>query len=206
MSDLPVVHIVDDDESMRAALVRAMRSAGLDARGYDSSGQLLLDPIEDGPGCIVLDVHLPGPSGLDLQDALQRRGVMLPVIFLTAHPEVGASVRAMKAGAVDFLSKPVKRDVLLDAVSRALAHDAKQRALRTDARRLDMLFSALTKRERAVFDAIVAGKLNKQIAGELGIAERTVKLDRAQLMTKLHASSASDLGRLAQQLQQRTDS
>jgi FixJ family two-component response regulator len=187
---------------MRAALMRAVRSAGFDARGYDSSGALLLDPIPDSPGCIVLDVHLPGPSGLDLQEALQRHGVSLPVVFLTGQPEVSASVRAMKAGAVDFLAKPVKRDVLLDAVNRALARDAEQRAARDELQRLDALFSSLTARERTVFDAIVAGKLNKQIAAELGIAERTVKLDRAQAMHKLGASSASDLGRLAQQLQQ----
>jgi FixJ family two-component response regulator len=201
-----LIQVVDDDSSMRTALLRAVRSAGLEARGYASSGDLLLNPLPDRPGCLILDVHLPGPSGLDLHEALQRRGVALPVVFLTGFADVAASVRAMKAGAVDFLTKPVKRDVLLDAVARALATDAQRRTARIELQRLDAMFASLTGRERAVFDRVVAGSLNKQIAAELGVAERTVKLDRAQVMAKLGALSASDLGRLAQQLHTRSRS
>ena len=146
---------------------------------------------------MLLDVRLPGPSGLDLQAALQRQGVALPVIFLTGHADVPTSVRAMKAGAVDFLEKPVERDTLLDAIARALARDAAQRAARDDAHRQSARFAVLTPREREVFDRIVAGKLNKQIADELGIGLRTVKAYRAQLMEKLGVDSAAELGRLA---------
>src|SRR5437868_440591 len=128
MTDAALIHVVDDDESTRGALVRALRSAGFEVRGYSSSGELLLNPIPDRHGCMVIDVRLPGPSGLDMYEALQRNGVTLPAIFLSGQPDVASSVRAMKAGAVDFLAKPVKRDLLLEAIARALARDAKQRA------------------------------------------------------------------------------
>jgi FixJ family two-component response regulator len=143
---------------------------------------------------------MPGPSGLDLQAALQRQGVTLPVVFLTGYADVGSSVQAMKAGAVDFLSKPVDRETLVPALQRALARDAIQRTTRDEASRLRARFASLTPREREVFDRIVAGKLNKQIADELKIGERTVKAERAQVMAKLGVGSAAELGRLAERL------
>jgi FixJ family two-component response regulator len=201
MSAAPLIHVVEDDESLRVALLRLLGAAGFEARGYASAGDFLLQPPPDRPGCLLLDVRLPGPSGLDLQAALRRQGVALPVIFLTGYADVTASVRAMKAGAVDFLAKPVERAALFDALQRALARDAAQRAAREEAERLRARFAALTPRERAIFEGIVAGKPNKRIGDELAIAERTVKLQRAQLMVKLGAGSAAELGRLAERLQ-----
>jgi len=195
-----LIHVVDDDESLRAALLDLLDAAGFEARGYASTGEFLLDPPPDRPGCVLLDVRLPGPSGLELQAALQRQGVALPVIFLTGHADVATSVRAMKAGAVDFLEKPVGRDTLLDALKRALARDAAQRTAHEEARRQSMRLAVLTPREREVFDRVVAGKLNKQIADELGISLRTVKAYRAQLMVKLGVDSPAALGRLAGEL------
>lgn len=197
MSARPLIHVVDDDESLRVSVGELLEAAGFEMRGYASTGEFLLDPLPDRAGCVLLDVRLPGPSGLDLQAALQRRGIALPVIFLTGHADVATSVRAMKAGAVDFLEKPFTRDLLLDALGRALARDAAQRTARDDERRRSARLAALTSREREVFDRVVAGKLNKQIADELGIGLRTVKAYRAQLMEKLGVSTAAELGRLA---------
>ena len=204
MSTAPLIHVVDDDPSMRAALLRLLDAAGFEARGYASTGDFLVQSPPDRPGCLLLDLRLPGPSGLELQAALQQQGVMLPIVFLTGHATVASSVRAMKAGAVDFLTKPVKRDTLLDAIQRALARDETQRAARGEAGRLHARFASLTPRQREVFDRIVAGRLNKQIADELGIAERTVKREREQVMAKLDAHSAAELGRLAVLLQRST--
>ena len=201
MSEQPLIHVVDDDASMRAALLRLLGAAGFEAHGYASTGEFLLQPLPDRPGCLLLDMRLPGPSGLELQASLQQQNITLPVVFLTGHATVDTSVRAMKAGAVDFLTKPVKRDILLGAVQRALAQDATRRAAREEASRLHERFASLTPRQREVFDLVVAGKLNKQIADELDIAERTVKREREQVMAKLDANSAADLGRLAELLQ-----
>ena len=189
--------MVDDDESLRTALLELLDAAGFEACGYASTGAFLLEPPPDRPGCLLLDVRLPGPSGLELQVALQRQGISLPVIFLTGHADVPTSVRAMKAGAVDFLEKPVERDTLLDALARALARDAAQRAARDEAQSAKRAPRVLTPREREIFDRIVAGKLNKQIADDLGIGLRTVKAYRAQLMVKLGVDSAAELGRVA---------
>lgn len=184
----PLIHVVDDDESLRTALLRLLDAAGFNARGYASVGDFLLQPPPEGPGCVLLDVRMPGPSGLDLQAALLRQGSALPVVFLTGYADVAAGVQAMKAGAVDFLTKPIQREALFEALRRALARDATERAARAQAEQLRAAFAALTPREQAVFDRVVAGQLNKQIADALGIAERTVKMQRAQLMTKLGAS------------------
>ncbi len=202
MSEPPLIHVVDDDDSQRTALLRLLDAAGFEARGYVSTGEFLLDALPDRPGCLLLDVQLPGPSGLELHEALQRKGATLPVVFLTGHADVPTSVRAMKAGAVDFLEKPVDRETLLAALRRALTRDADQRLARGKSHRLLSLFAMLTPREREVFDGIVDGKLNKQIADELGTSERTVKTQRAQLMEKLGVESAAELGRLAEQLRQ----
>ena len=197
VSDKALIHVVDDDESLRAALLDLLDAAGFEACGYASTGEFLLHPVPDRPGCLLLDVRMPGPSGLDLQAALQRYSVTLPVVFLTGFADVPTSVRAMKAGAVDFLEKPVERDTLLDALQRALARDQEQRRAREATGRRSARLAVLTPREREVFDRIVAGKLNKQIADDLGIALRTVKAFRAQLMVKLGVTTAAELGRLA---------
>ena len=198
MNITPLIHVVDDDSSMRTALLLLLREVGFEARGYSSTGEFLLQPLPDRPGCLLLDLRMPGPSGLELQAALVEKKIMLPIVFLTGHGTVDSSVRAMKAGAVDFLTKPVKREVLLDAVGRALARNATQRTAQEETDQLNVRFASLTERQREVFDRIVAGKLNKQIAAELGIAERTVKREREQVMAKLDANSAADLGRLAE--------
>jgi FixJ family two-component response regulator len=201
MSDKPLIHVVDDDASLRSAVVRLLSAAGFEAQAHGSAGDFLLSAPPDRPGCILLDVRMPGPSGLELQAGLVRQGVRLPVVFMSGHADLAAGVKAMKAGAVDFLSKPVERTTLLEALGRALARDAAERAVRVEAAALRARFAALTPRERQVFDGVVAGKLNKQIADELGVAERTVKAERATAMAKLGAGSAAELGRLAERLE-----
>jgi FixJ family two-component response regulator len=205
MTEHAVIHVVDDDDSLRSALQRLLTAAGYAVRAFASAGEFLLDPPTDAAGCLVLDLRMPGPSGLELQEALERHGIRLPVIFLTGHGDLPSGVRAMKAGAVDFLTKPVEREPLLAAVRRALEVDRVQRANRGAEARLQDRFALLTARERDVFDLVVAGKLNKQIAGELGIAERTVKAQRAQVMAKLGAANAAELGRIAAQLRRRSN-
>jgi len=205
MSTTPLIHVVDDDESLRTALLRLLAAAGFEAHGYESTGDFLLHPLPDRPGCVLLDVRMPGPSGLDLQEALEQQGIRLPVVFLTGYADVASSVRAMKAGAVDFLAKPVERDVLLETLKRALDRDASQRRADDEARQLRARFASLTSRERDVFERVVAGKLNKEIADELRIAERTVKAQRAQILAKLGVGSAAELGRLAERLERLPD-
>jgi FixJ family two-component response regulator len=200
MSETPLIHVVDDDESLRTSLLRLLGAAGFEARGYDSTGDFLLQPPPDRLGCVLLDLRMPGPSGLELQAALKRQGVALPVIFLTGHGNVASSVRAMQAGAVDFLTKPVKRETLFEAIQRALERDARERARRGEAEQLRACFASLTSREREVVDSVACGKLNKQIANELGIAERTVKVYRASAMAKLAVGSSAELGRLVERL------
>ena len=200
MTATPLIRVVDDDESLRTALLRLLEVAGYEAQGYASTGEFLLHSPRDRPGCVLLDLRLPGPSGLDLQAALPTNGFTLPVVFMTGHPEVAASVRAMKAGAVDFLEKPVERQTLFDALERALARDASQRQARTEAGHLRARFASLSPREHEVLQRVVAGKLNKQIADELGVSERTVKSQRAMLMDKLGAGSPAELGALVERL------
>ncbi len=200
MNTSPLIHVVDDDEPLRTALLRLLDTAGFEARGYASAGEFRLHPPPDRPSCLLLDVRMPGPSGLDLQGALEENGIPLPIVFLTGHADVPSTVQALKGGAVDFLEKPIQRDALLAALGRALDRDAVQRAVSAEAARLRALFATLSTREREVFDRIVAGKLNKQIADELGISERTIKTQRAQLMVKLGADSAAELGALAEKL------
>jgi FixJ family two-component response regulator len=201
MSELaPVVHVVDDDDSMRTALARLLTAAGYAVRGYSSAGAMLLAPPCDDPGCIVLDIRMPGPSGLELQEALRKREDQLPIVFLTGHGDVPTSVRAMKAGAVDFLTKPVQRDALLSAVASAVQRDAARREIHHSRDALRKRYAALTARERDVFARIVVGRLNKQIAAELGTAERTVKAHRAHVMQKMQAASVAELVHFADEL------
>jgi FixJ family two-component response regulator len=178
-----------------------LQAAGYEVRGYASAGEFLLAGPGDTPGCVVLDVRMPGPSGLDLQAALAGQADALPLIFLTGHGDIPMSVQAMKAGAVDFLTKPVQRDALLTAVRNALARDAESRVARGRASALHSRYESLTARERVVFSLVVAGKLNKHVASELGISERTVKAHRAQVMEKMGVTSLAELVRLAEQLQ-----
>jgi FixJ family two-component response regulator len=201
VSEQPIVHVVDDDDSLRKAVTRLLRAAGYDVRCYSSAGDFALADHDNRRGCILLDVRMPGPSGLDLQEALAREDEPLPIIFLTAHGDVPTSVRAMKAGAVDFLTKPINRDVLLSAVRNALARDLRLHTSHEQLRDLRARFAKLTPREREVFDLVVAGRLNKQIASELGMAERTVKAHRAQVMMKMGAISLAELVRLADKMQ-----
>jgi len=199
-SEKPVVHVVDDDDAFRGAVTRLLEAAGYAVRGYGSAGDFLIARLDDAPGCLLLDVNLPGPSGLELQAALVERSVALPIVFLTGHGDVPGSVRAMKAGAVDFLEKPVAREPLLAAVREALARGAGARASGERLRGLRARYETLTRREREVFAGVVAGKLNKQIAGAIGAAERTVKAHRAQVLAKMGAGSVAELSRIATEL------
>jgi FixJ family two-component response regulator len=195
-----VVHVVDDDAPMRTGLCRLLEAAGYEARAYASAGDFLVADPGDGIGCVLLDVRMPGPSGLDLQQALARRHEPLPVVFLTGHGDIPTTVRALKAGASDFLTKPVKRETLLAAVESALAQDAARRMERDELRVLRARYETLTPREREVLAQVVAGKLNKQIAGDIGAAERTVKAHRAQVMEKMQVGSLAELVRVASRL------
>jgi FixJ family two-component response regulator len=197
---LPIIHVVDDDLSFRTAVTRLLRAAKYEVRGYASASEFLeSDPCAE-PGCILLDLRMPGVSGLDLQQSLARMEERLPIIFLTGHGDIPASVRAMKAGAVDFLTKPVRREALLSAVQNALGVDAKGRSARALLRELQNRYESLTPREREVLVYVVSGKLNKQIAFDLGTAERTIKAHRASIMDKLCVQSLADLVRVAQEL------
>ncbi len=199
----PMVHVIDDDESLRTALLRLLNGSGFEATGYGSTGDFLLRHPPDRHGCVLLDVRLPGgPSGLELNAVLKEQGIHLPVVFMTGHADVASSVAAMKGGAVDYLEKPITPQALLDAIGRALTRDAAARGERLERAALMTAFAALSQRERQVFDLIVEGKLNKQIAAEIGVAERTVKAQRASLMAKLGVSSVAELGRLAERLRQ----
>jgi FixJ family two-component response regulator len=197
----PVVHIVDDDDSVREALSRVLRYAGFDARAYASAVEFLVAERDDAPSCIVLDVGLPGMSGVELQAAIGRRESTPPIIFLTGRGDVATSVRAMKAGAVDFLTKPVDRKALLTAVNVALACDAERRHRRDEIRDVRERFDRLTSREREVFAEVVRGKLNKQIAEAFGTSIRTVKAHRAQVMAKMEAGSLAELVSVAGRLE-----
>jgi FixJ family two-component response regulator len=200
MADPQIVYIVDDDASIRSALKRFFDSAELECRTFESAPTFLAECPKDAAGCLVLDLQLPGPSGLDLQTELHKIGCSLPVIFLTAHADVKTSVRAMKAGAIEFLTKPARIEDLLDAVRRALTINA---ATRQRAAELDVLlhrYEHLTPRERQVMSLVVRGLLNKQIGGELSIAEKTVKVHRAHVMKSMKAGSLAELVLMAEHL------
>ena len=196
-----LVHVVDDDESFRTAIERRLKLAGYEVATYASALELLESaPDDEQVGCILLDVRIPGLSGPDLQARLIASGSMLPIIFLTGHADTPTTVRAIKAGAEDFLTKPISSEQLLDAIERALAS---QQTARAQASRLDAFrghLATLTQRERQVFDLIVRGRINKQIAHELGTTERTVKAHRHQVMEKMQVHSLAELVSIAERL------
>ena len=199
--DAPIVHVVDDDDSVRTGIVRLLQAAGYETRAYSTAGEFLLGRSDrNAAGCLVLDVRMPGPSGLELQEALARFGAPMPIVFLTGHGDIAMSVRAMKGGAVDFLTKPVGQETLLAAVKAALERDAETRAAHAHTNAMRERYGTLTPREREVFAGVVAGKLNKQIAAELGTAERTVKAHRAQVMEKMGVASVAALVHIAGEL------
>jgi FixJ family two-component response regulator len=193
ISERDIVVIVDDDENIRDALTNLLLSVEIETLTFSSTRDLFAASLPDRPGCMVLDVRLPGTSGLDLQAQLNAKGNHLPIVFLTGHGDVAMSVRAMKAGAIDFLTKPVRDQDLLDAVFTAIDRDLERRRANAEKARLAELAATLTPREHEVAAAVVRGLINKQIAFELGITEITVKLHRGNVMRKMQARSAADL-------------
>lgn len=195
------IHVVDDDASFRTAMERRLKLAGYEVATYPSAQQLLdCLPDENEPGCILLDVRIPGLSGPELQGRLNELGMTLPIVFLTGHADTPTTVRTIKAGAEDFLTKPVESAELLGAIERALARHAAVRGERGRIDEMRVLVAALTPRERQVFDLVVRGKLNKQIAHELGTTERTVKAHRHQVMEKTKVQSLAELVSIAERL------
>jgi FixJ family two-component response regulator len=197
----PIVYLVDDDPSFLRALSRRLQAAGYEVQCFDSPEQFLgRQHRSDAPGCVVLDLQMPGPGGLELQQALAKANEPLPVIFLTAHGDVPSSVRAMKGGAVDFLSKPVRGEDLLEAIRLALTRGAVEREKRQKSREWGARYERLSPREREVFTLVVRGLPNKQIADLLGVSERTVKAHRSQVMHKMGVQSGAELGRAVEWL------
>ena len=200
MKDTPVIHVVDDDPSFRTATQRLLRAAGYQANAYESVSNFLASFEGNVPGCIVVDLRMPEQSGLDLQTSLLKSQNPIPIIFLTAYGDIPTTVRAMREGAIDFLTKPVKKEILFDAVNRALARDAAAREQVAQIQELQTRYQSLTPRECEVLTHVIAGKLNKQIAFDLGTTERTIKAHRAHMMEKLRIDSLAELVRLAQAL------
>jgi len=191
----PLVLVVDDDAGMREAVVDLLQSVGIEAQAFGSTAELLAAAIPDRPGCLILDVRLPGLGGLEFQTRLDGLGIALPIVFMTGFADVPMSVRAMKAGATDFLIKPFRDQDMLDAVDAALARDRSRRSQRAATMTVETLAATLTPREREVMAEVVKGRLNKQIAGDLGISEVTVKLHRGKVMRKMQVRSVADLVR-----------
>ena len=200
MEESPVVFIVEDDPSFRTFLQRLVGLLGLETKSFTSAEEFLHSFVPNIPGCLVLDIQMPGLSGLDLQRALSQRGVTLPIIFVTGHGDIPMSVQAMKAGAVNFLTKPLRNQDLLDAIREAIKRDRLARVQQRELTALKDRYAVLSPREREVFPLVVAGLLNKQIASELGTSERTVKAHRARLMGKMQADSLATLVRMADKL------
>jgi FixJ family two-component response regulator len=198
--ETPSIVVIDDDPSVRKSLDNLFRSVGFEAELFASPQEFLQSARPDRPGCIVLDVRFPGRSGLDMQQELAAANIQLPIIFITGYGDIPMSVRAMKAGAVEFLTKPFRDQDLLDAVGAALEKDRARRAGEMRLAELRSRFATLTARERQVLGLVVAGRLNKQIAGDLGVSEMTVKMHRRQVMRKMQATGVAQLVRLADQL------
>lgn len=196
LSPCPTVFVVDDDASFRQAISRLLRGGGYVVETFGSATEFLQFARTNAPGCVLLDLDMPGLSGLDLQNALDRSENPLPIVFLTGKGDIPTSVQAMRAGADDFLTKPTKKQVLFAAIERALARDAQERTRRDRRHALRARFGALTPREREVLAHVLSGQLNKQIAADLGTGERTIKAHRANLMAKLQVQSVAELAHL----------
>ena len=196
----PVVFIIDDDASVRRALTNLFQSVGLEVAAFGSAPELLQGRLADVPSCLVLDIRLPGLSGLDLQTELAKADIHIPIIFITGHGDIPMTVRAMKGGAVDFLTKPFRDQDLLDAVRTAIERDRNRRELDKTVANLRSLYKALSSRERDVLRLVASGLMNKQIAAELGLAEITVKIYRGHIMKKMGAKSLADLIRMTEAL------
>jgi FixJ family two-component response regulator len=195
-----IVFVVDDDPSMRAALTNLFRSMELDVEVFSSAAELLASRLPDIASCLVLDIRLPGVNGLEFQEALAKAAIHIPIVFMTGHGDIRMSVKAMKAGAIDFLPKPFRDQDMLDAVTRALDADRKRRDGEKEGAKLRHLFESLTPREREVLALVTSGLMNKQIAHQLEVSEITVKIHRGHVMKKMEARSFADLVRMAETL------
>jgi FixJ family two-component response regulator len=196
----PVVYVIDDDVSVREGLDDLLRSVGLTVKTFSSTRDFLLSERSDTPACIVLDVRLPGTGGLEFQRTLLNSGVQLPIIFISGHSDIPMSVQAMKSGAVEFLTKPLHEQALLDAIQAAVVRDRARRQEATVVAELRQRFNSLTSREREVLVLVIAGRVNKQIAADLELSENTVKVHRSQITRKMRARSLVDLVRIADKL------
>ena len=200
-SEEPIVLIVEDDSEFREALKRLFRTVGVRAEAFGSAGELLQTKLPDVPSCLVLDIRLPGQSGLDIQSELAKTGIYIPIIFMTGHGDIPMTVKAMKAGAVDFLAKPVRDQDMLDAVVAAIGRDRRRREHEREVSALKGRFESLSPREREIMELVTAGLMNKQIAAELGLSEITVKIHRGNVMKKMVAKSLADLVKMAESLE-----